>query len=66
MSVIEVHAGEPLVPGPSRLEVEIAIAKLINRKSPGREQILAELIHKLMISDWNKEKFPEQWCPLLY
>jgi hypothetical protein len=25
---IEVHAAEPLVPGPSRLEVEIAIAKL--------------------------------------
>jgi hypothetical protein len=26
---IEVHTAEPLVPGPSRLEVEIAIAKLI-------------------------------------
>jgi hypothetical protein len=25
---IEVHTTEPLVPGPSRLEVEIAIAKL--------------------------------------
>jgi hypothetical protein len=25
---IEVHTAEPLVPGPSRLEVEIAIAKL--------------------------------------
>jgi hypothetical protein len=31
---IEVHMAEPLVPGPSRLEVEIAIAKLrsINRE----------------------------------
>jgi hypothetical protein len=25
---IEVHTAEPLVPGPSRLEVEIAVAKL--------------------------------------
>jgi hypothetical protein len=25
---LEVHMAEPLVPGPSRLEVEIAIAKL--------------------------------------
>jgi hypothetical protein len=27
--LIEVHTAEPLVPDPSRLEVEIAIAKLI-------------------------------------
>jgi hypothetical protein len=32
---IEVHTAEPLVPGPSRLEVEIAIAKLKKYKSPG-------------------------------
>jgi hypothetical protein len=25
---IEVHSAEPLIPGPGRLEVEIAIAKL--------------------------------------
>jgi hypothetical protein len=31
---IEVHADEPLVHGPSRLEVEIAIAKLKKYKSP--------------------------------
>jgi hypothetical protein len=41
---IEVHMAEPLVPGPSRLEVEIAIAKLKMYKSPGSDQILAELI----------------------
>jgi hypothetical protein len=29
--------GEPLVPGPSRLEVEIAIAKLKKYKSPGSD-----------------------------
>jgi hypothetical protein len=32
---IEVHTAEPLVPGSSRLEVEIAIAKLKKYKSPG-------------------------------
>jgi hypothetical protein len=30
---IEIHTAEPLVPGPSRLEVEIAIAKLKRYKS---------------------------------
>jgi hypothetical protein len=41
---IEVHTAEQLVPGPSRLEVEIAIAKLKKYKSPGSNQIPAELI----------------------
>jgi hypothetical protein len=41
---IEVHTAEPLVPGPSRLEVEIDIAKLKKYKSPGSDQIPAELI----------------------
>jgi hypothetical protein len=41
---IEVHAAEPLVPGPSRLEVEVAVAKLKKYKSPGSDQIPAELI----------------------
>jgi hypothetical protein len=41
---IEVHMAEPLVPGPSSLEVEIAIAKLKKYKSPGSDQIPAELI----------------------
>jgi hypothetical protein len=62
---IEVHTAEPLVPGPSRLEVEIAIAKLKKYKSPGFDQIPAELIQvgsetllsairKLINSVWNK------------
>jgi hypothetical protein len=63
---------EPLVPGPSRLEVEIAIAKLKKYKSPGSDQIPAEMIqpggeillseiHKLMNSVWNKKELPDQW-----
>jgi hypothetical protein len=40
---IEVHTAEPLVPCPSCLEVETAIANL-KYKLPGRDQILAELI----------------------
>jgi hypothetical protein len=35
---------ESLVPGPSRLEVEIAIAKLKKYKSSGSDQIPGELI----------------------
>jgi hypothetical protein len=52
--------------------VEIAIAKLKKYKSPGSDQIPAELIeaggemlmsaiHKLIYSLWNKEKLPDQW-----
>jgi hypothetical protein len=69
---IEVHTAEPLAPGPSRHEVEIAIAKLKNYKLPGTDQIPAELIqagseillfaiHKLINSVWNKEELPDQW-----
>jgi hypothetical protein len=69
---IEVHTAEPLVPGPSHLEVEIAIAKLKKCKSPGSDPILAEpiqaggeilpsVIHKLINCTWNKEEFPDQW-----
>jgi hypothetical protein len=69
---IEVHTAEPLVPDPSRLKVEIAIAKLKKYKSPGSDQILSELIqaggeillpviHKLINSVWNKEELPDQW-----
>jgi hypothetical protein len=68
---IEVHTVEPLVPDPS-LEVESAIAKLKKYKSPGSDQIPAELIeaggeillseiHKLINSVWNKEELPGQW-----
>jgi hypothetical protein len=58
---IEIRTTEPLVLGPSRLEVEIGIAELIKYKSPGSDQIPAErikagseillyLIHKLINS----------------
>jgi hypothetical protein len=38
---IEVHTAESLLPGPSRLEVEIAIVKLKKYKSPGSDEIPA-------------------------
>jgi len=60
------------VPEPSAFEVELAIGRLKNHKSPGIDQIPAELIkaeggticsaiHKLIISIWNKEELPEEW-----
>jgi hypothetical protein len=67
----EVHTAEPLIPGPRPLVAEIAIAKLKRYKSPGSDQIPAELIqaggetlmseiHKLINSIWNKEELPDQ------
>jgi hypothetical protein len=52
-------------------KIEIAIAKLRNYKSPGSDQIGAELfqargetslsmIHNLINSIWNKEELPDQ------
>jgi hypothetical protein len=60
------------VPEPSAFEVELAIEKLKSHKSPGVDQIPAELfkagggtifcaIHKLIISIWNKEELREGW-----
>jgi len=40
----EIHTAEPLVPEPSASEVELAIDKLKSHKSPGIDQIPAELI----------------------
>jgi len=68
----EIHTAEPLVPEPSASEVELAINKLKSHKSPGIDQIPAELIkaggrtiylenHKLVTSIWKKEKLPEEW-----
>jgi hypothetical protein len=68
----EVDTAEPLVPEPSAFEVEMAIEKLKSHKSPGIDQIPAELIkaggwvirseiHKIIISIWNKEELPEEW-----
>jgi hypothetical protein len=67
-----VHTIEPLGLGPSHLEFEIAIAEPKKYKSPGREEIPAQLIqtggdmllsanHKLISSVWNKEELPHQW-----
>jgi hypothetical protein len=41
---MEIHTPDPLVPFHSHLEVGIAIAKFKKYKSPGSDQILAELI----------------------
>jgi hypothetical protein len=40
----EIHTAEPFVPEPSASEVEVAIGKLKRYKSPGVDQIPAELI----------------------
>jgi hypothetical protein len=68
---IEIYTAEPLVADPRHFEVEIAIAKMKKHKSPGRDQIPAELIqageilqsqiHKLFNSVWSKEELPNQW-----
>jgi len=68
----ELHTAEPLVPGPSAFEIEMAIEKLKSHKPPGIYQIPAELIkaggrticfeiHKLIISIWNREGLLEEW-----
>ena len=68
----EMHTAEPLVPEPSAFEFELAIDKLKSHKSPGIDQIPAELIkaggrtihleiHKLIISIWKKEKLLKEW-----
>jgi uncharacterized membrane protein len=46
----KIHIAEPLVPDPSPLDIEIAIAKLERCKSPGNYQILAELIQVGVLS----------------
>jgi hypothetical protein len=69
---LKLHTAEPLVPEPSAFEVELAVEKLKSQKSPGIDQILAELvmagdrtirsaIHKLVISIWNTEKLSGEW-----
>jgi len=72
----EIHTVGPLVLEPSAFEVELTIGKLKNHKSPGIDQIPAELIkaggrticsaiHKLIISIWNKEELPKEWKELI-
>jgi hypothetical protein len=66
----ETHTAKQLVPEPSVFEVEMANEKLKRYKSPGIDQIPAELIkagrskicseiHKLINCIWDKEELPE-------
>jgi hypothetical protein len=68
----EMHTAEPFVPQPSASKVEVAIGKFKEYKSPGVDQIPAELIqaqgetlhlevHKLFKLIWNKEELPHLW-----
>jgi hypothetical protein len=69
---VDILKAEPLVSEPNLVEVEIAIGKLKSYKSPGIDQIPAELIktagetlyseiYRLVCCIWNKEEFPQQW-----
>jgi hypothetical protein len=68
----EIHTAQPFVPEPSASEVEDAIGKLKRYKSPGVDQIPAELIqaggetlcseiHKLINLILKKKELPHQW-----
>jgi hypothetical protein len=66
---IEIHTAEPLIPGLSHLEVEIANLKkyefpghkiLVELIQAGGEAVLSA-VHKPMNSVWKNEKLPEQW-----
>jgi hypothetical protein len=73
---IGIHIAEPLLLGPSHINVEIAIAKLKKYKAPGSDPIptemiqaggetLVSVIHKLINSIWNKEELPDQWTEVV-
>jgi hypothetical protein len=62
---MDIHTAEPLVPEPSLVEVETATGNLKSYKSPGTDQIPADLvkvggetlyseIHRLICSIWNR------------
>jgi hypothetical protein len=68
----EMHSAKPFVPECSASLVEVAVGKLKSYKSPGIDQIPAELtqaggeilrseILKLIKLIWNKEELPHQW-----
>jgi hypothetical protein len=63
------HRAEPFVPEPSASVAEVAVGKLKRYKSPGVDQISAELsqaggetlrseIHQFIKLIWNKEQLP--------
>jgi hypothetical protein len=69
---MDIHTAEPLVPEPSLVEVATATGKMKSYKSPGTDQIPAELIkargetlyseiHRLICTMWSKEELPQQW-----
>jgi hypothetical protein len=66
---IEIQTAGPLLSDSGPFEFEIAVAKLKRYKSPGSDQILAELIqaggetsiNSLILRIWNKEELPNQW-----
>jgi hypothetical protein len=68
---MDIHMADPLMLEPSPVKVEIATKRLKSYKSPGTDQIPAELIkaggeilcseiHKLIHSIWNEEELPQQ------
>jgi hypothetical protein len=69
---MDIHIAEPSIPEPSLVKVEITIGNLKSYKSPGTDQIPAELIkaggetlyseiHRLICSILNKKELPQQW-----
>jgi hypothetical protein len=67
----EIQTAQPLVPEPSATEIGVAIRKLKRYKSPGSDQIPAELIqaggkilhseiHKRIMFIWNTEELLHQ------
>jgi hypothetical protein len=74
----EIDTAEPSLPEPNPSEVEIAILRLKNSKSPGSEEmpekllqargeirVLLSAIHELINSIWNEEKLPHQFTKRL-
>jgi hypothetical protein len=68
----EIHTAETLVPKPDAFEIDVAIVKPERHKSPGTDQIPAELIkagskrirsevHKFINYISKKEELPEEW-----
>jgi len=68
----EIHTAEPWIPEPREIEIKMSVKKLKIFKSPGMDNILAELIkaggtplikelHKLITAIWRKEELPKEW-----